>query len=123
MISLGADTAANVYKHLTEEEIERMSSKFLRSRKWTVQRRNLSLICSTAGYTTDYISQGGIAYAKSILEKALGVDEAAAIMNRLTSTLQVRPFDFAKADPTQILNFIQNEHPQTIALVFFLSGS
>ena len=67
----------------------------------------------------DYISQGGIGYAKTVLEKALGNDQATAIINRLTSSLQVRPFDFArKADPAQILNFIQNEHPQTIALIF-----
>ena len=66
----------------------------------------------------DYISQGGIGYAKTILEKALGPEQASNIINRLTSSLQVRPFDFArKADPTQILNFIQNEHPQTIALI------
>lgn len=66
----------------------------------------------------DYISQGGIGYAKTILEKALGPEQAQNIINRLTSSLQVRPFDFArKADPSQILNFIQNEHPQTIALI------
>ena len=66
----------------------------------------------------DYISQGGIGYAKTVLEKALGKDHAQAIINRLTSSLQVRPFDFARrADPSQILNFIQNEHPQTIALI------
>jgi flagellar motor switch protein FliG len=66
----------------------------------------------------DYIAQGGIGYAKTVLEKALGSEQAAMIINRLTSSLQVRPFDFArKADPKQILNFIQNEHPQTIALI------
>ena len=52
----------------------------------------------------DYIAQGGIGYAKSILEKALGENAAMDIINRLTSTLQVRPFDFArKAEPAQIL--------------------
>lgn len=66
----------------------------------------------------DYITQGGIGYAKTVLEKALGEEQATIILNRLTSSLQVRPFDFArKADPAQILNFIQNEHPQTIALI------
>ena len=72
----------------------------------------------------DYISQGGIGYAKTVLEKALGKDHAQAIINRLTSSLQVRPFDFARrADPSQILNFIQNEHPQTIALILsYLRG-
>ena len=59
---------------------------------------------------------------KRCLEKALGKDHAQAIINRLTSSLQVRPFDFARrADPSQILNFIQNEHPQTIALDFIVS--
>src|SRR5699024_11054961 len=66
----------------------------------------------------DYISQGGVDYAKTVLEKAFGKEEALNIINRLTSSLQVRPFDFArKADPQQVLNFIQGEHPQTIALV------
>lgn len=66
----------------------------------------------------EYISQGGVGYAKSILEKAFGAQEANNIINRLTSSLQVKPFDFArKADPLQVLNFIQGEHPQTIALV------
>src|SRR5699024_6359019 len=66
----------------------------------------------------EYISQGGVSYAKAVLEKAFGEEEAANIMNRLTSSLQVRPFDFArKADPQHLLNFLQGEHPQTIALV------
>lgn len=119
MISLGADTAANVYKHLTEEEIERMSLEISSVKKVdSAEKESIIDQFHQIAIAQDYISQGGIAYAKSILEKALGVDEAATIMNRLTSTLQVRPFDFArKADPTQILNFIQNEHPQTIALV------
>src|SRR5699024_12270214 len=66
----------------------------------------------------DYISQGGVGYAKTVLEKAFGKQEAASIINRLTSSLQDRPFDFArKADPQQVLNCIQNEHPQTIALI------
>ncbi|MFP7477643.1 flagellar motor switch protein FliG [Terribacillus saccharophilus] len=119
MISLGADTAANVYKHLTEEEIERMSLEISSVKKVdSAEKESIIDQFHQIAIAQDYISQGGIAYAKSILEKALGEEEAAAIMNRLTSTLQVRPFDFArKADPTQILNFIQNEHPQTIALV------
>ena len=69
-------------------------------------------------FGTEYISEGGISYAKDILEKALGAQKAMDIINKLTASLQVRPFDFArKADPGQLLNFIQNEHPQTIALI------
>ncbi len=66
----------------------------------------------------DHITQGGISYAKTVLVKAFGGQEADRMMNRLTASLQVRPFDFArKANPHQVLNIIQNEHPQTIALV------
>lgn len=66
----------------------------------------------------DYIASGGLDYAREILEKALGAEKAVNIINRLTSSLQIRPFDFArKTDPSQLLNFIQNEHPQTIALI------
>lgn len=119
LISLGPEVSAKVYKHLTEEEIERLTLEIANVRKVDsslkdeVVNQFHQLVLAQ-----DYITQGGIGYAKSILEKALGENEAMEIINRLTSTLQVRPFDFArKADPTQILNFIQNEHPQTIALI------
>jgi len=66
----------------------------------------------------DYISTGGLEYAQNVLEKALGAEKAMDIINRLTTSLQVRPFDFLrKTDPSQLMNFIQNEHPQTIALI------
>ncbi|UYZ00512.1 flagellar motor switch protein FliG [Peribacillus frigoritolerans] len=119
LISLGPDVSASVYKHLTEEEIERLTLEISGVRK--VDSRDKEEILEefhNIALAQDYISQGGIGYAKQILEKALGTDQATAIINRLTSSLQVRPFDFArKADPGQILNFIQNEHPQTIALI------
>ncbi len=66
----------------------------------------------------EYIAEGGIGYAKEILEKALGTQKALDVINKLTVSLQVRPFEFVrKADPAQLLNFIQKEHPQTIALI------
>jgi flagellar motor switch protein FliG len=66
----------------------------------------------------DYIAEGGIGYAKEILEKALGTQKALDVINKLTVSLQVRPFEFVrKTDPAQLLNFIQKEHPQTIALI------
>ncbi|MCA0969143.1 flagellar motor switch protein FliG [Halobacillus litoralis] len=119
LISLGPDVAAQVYKHLNEEEIEQLTLEISSVQK--VQAKEKEEILEQfhqIALAQDYISQGGIGYAKEILEKALGDDEASNIIGRLTSSLQVRPFDFArKADPNQILNFIQNEHPQTIALV------
>jgi len=66
----------------------------------------------------DFITSGGIDYAKDLLEKAVGSQRATEIINKLTSSLQVRPFDFIRrTDPAHLLNFIQGEHPQTIALI------
>ncbi|GAE24251.1 flagellar motor switch protein FliG [Halalkalibacter wakoensis JCM 9140] len=119
LISLGPDVSAQVYKHLSEEEIEQLTLEIANVRKVdSGMKEEILEQFHSLVLAQDYIAQGGIGYAKSILEKALGEENAMDIINRLTSTLQVRPFDFArKADPSQILNFIQNEHPQTIALI------
>ena len=66
----------------------------------------------------EYISEGGLDYARTVLEKAVGLESALSVINKLTSSLQIRPFDCVRnTDPSQLLNLIQNEHPQTIALV------
>ncbi|UOQ93218.1 flagellar motor switch protein FliG [Halobacillus shinanisalinarum] len=119
LISLGPDVAAQVYKHLTEEEMERLTLEISSVQKvGSKQKEEVLEQFHQIAIAQDYISQGGIGYAKTVLEKALGEQEASNIINRLTSSLQVKPFDFARrADPNQVLNFIQNEHPQTIALV------
>lgn len=119
LISLGPEVAASVYKNLSEEEVERLTLEISSVKKVdsTIKEDVIEEFHNIA-IAQDYISQGGIGYAKTVLEKALGKNHAQAILNRLTSSLQVRPFDFARrADPSQLLNFIQNEHPQTIALI------
>ena len=119
LISLGPDVSAQVYKYLTEEEIEKLSLEISSVKKVDsdVKEEIISQFHQIV-QAQNYISQGGIGYAKTVLEKAFGKQEASNIIDRLTSSLQVRPFDFArKAEPQQLLNFIQNEHPQTIALV------
>ena len=72
-----------------------------------------------------YIAEGGINYAKELLEKALGSDKAMDVIGKLTASLQVKPFEFVrKTDASQLINFIQDEHPQTIALILsYLSPS
>ncbi|ANB60329.1 flagellar motor switch protein FliG [Anoxybacteroides amylolyticum] len=119
LISLGPDVSASVYKHLSEEEIEKLTLEISNVRQVASQEKEEVIEeFHQIALAQDYIAQGGIAYAKEVLEKALGSEKAINIINRLTSALMVRPFDFArKADPAQLLNFIQNEHPQTIALV------
>jgi len=119
LITLGPEVSAQIFKHLRDDEIEQLTLEIANVRKVDSNDRDSILtefhqICMAQ----EYISQGGIAYAKEILDKALGEDKAKEVLTRLTATLQVRPFDFArKADPSQILNFIQNENTQTIALV------
>lgn len=119
MITLGPDIAASIYKHLSEEEIEELTLEISTIKNVTPDEKEKVIEeFYNMAIAQDYITQGGIGYAKMLLEKSLGPEAAATIINRLTSSLQVRPFDFArKADPNQILNFIQNEHPQTIALI------
>ncbi|MDQ0230536.1 flagellar motor switch protein FliG [Metabacillus malikii] len=119
LISLGPEVSASIYKHLSEEEIEKLTLEISGVRKVESNKKEEIIEeFHEIAMAQDYISQGGIGYAKQVLEKALGEEKASSIIHRLTSSLQVKPFDFArKADPSQILNFIQNEHPQTIALV------
>ena len=65
-----------------------------------------------------YIAEGGISYAKELLDKALGNEKAMEVIGKLTASLQVKPFEFVrKTEPSQLINFIQDEHPQTIALI------
>jgi len=119
LIGLGPERSAEVMKNLSDEEIEQLTLEIANFRKISSEQREKIFDEFQQLYTAnEYIAKGGIDYAKDILEKALGNQRAIGIINRLTSTLQVRPFDFVrKADPTQLLTFIQGEHPQTIALI------
>ncbi|MCQ1528003.1 MULTISPECIES: flagellar motor switch protein FliG [Lutispora] len=119
LIAIGPDKSAQVFKHLKEEDIEQLTLEIANMRTVAPDDKEAVLeefyqIC----LAQEYISEGGISYAKEILERALGNQKALDVINRLTASLQVRPFDFVrKADPAQLLNFIQGEHPQTIALI------
>ncbi len=119
LISLGSDKSAEVMKHMNEEEIEQLTMEIANVRKVDSEKREEVIEeFHSMAVAQDYISQGGINYAKDVLERALGSNKAMEIIERLTSSLQVRPFEFmSKADPSQVINFIQNEHPQTIALI------
>ncbi|WP_416198046.1 MAG: flagellar motor switch protein FliG [Sporanaerobacter sp.] len=126
LIALGPQMSAEIFKHLNEEEIEELTLEIANMRMVSPEEKQEVIedfyqLC----LAQEYISEGGINYAKEVLERALGEDKAVDIINRLTSSLQVRPFEFVrKADPNQLLNYIQNEHPQTIALILsYLSPS
>jgi flagellar motor switch protein FliG len=119
LITLGPEKSAQIFKHLKEEDIEQLTLEIANMRTVAPDEKEAILqefyqVC----LAQEYISEGGISYAKEILERALGGQKALDVINKLTASLQVRPFDFVrKADPSQILNFIQGEHPQTIALI------
>jgi len=119
LITLGPEVSSQIFKHLREEEIDKLTLEIANQRKVPQEQKDKILTeFHQMLMAKDYISSGGLDYAREILEKALGTEKAVAIINRLTSSLQIRPFDFArKTDPAQLLNFIQNEHPQTIALI------
>lgn len=119
LLSLGSEISAGIMKNLREDEIEELSLEIANIRRVPPEVKDQVLeefyqIC----LAQEYILSGGIDSAREILEKAVGSHKAQDIIGKLTASLQVRPFDFArKTEPSQLLNFIQNEHPQTIALV------
>ncbi|RKD24198.1 flagellar motor switch protein FliG [Ammoniphilus oxalaticus] len=119
LIALGPEVSAQIFKKLREDEVEQLTLEIARLRQVDPESKDVVLEeFYQMMMANEYISQGGIHYAREILEKALGPQKAVDVINRLTSTLHLRPFDFArKADPSQILSFIQNENPQMIALV------
>ncbi len=119
LVTMGREFAADVFRFLREDEIDQLVLQIASVRKVDPARQEEVLEEARQTIAVhDYIEQGGIQYAREVLEKALGPARAADVLTRLTSTLQVRPFEFARqSDPAQLLNFIQGEHPQTIALV------
>ncbi|MCL2026106.1 MAG: flagellar motor switch protein FliG [Leptospirales bacterium] len=119
LVSLGSDVSSGIFKHLREDEIEQLTFEIARLDKIEPEDRDIVLQeFQEMMMAQDFITNGGIDYARDILERALGTQKAIDIVNRLTSSLQVRPFDFIRrTDPSHLLNFIQGEHPQTIALI------
>ena len=126
LIALGPEKSSTIFKHLKEEEIEELTLEIANTRSVTPQVKEEVIdefyqVC----LAQQYIAEGGISYAKELLEKALGNEKALDVIGKLTASLQVKPFEFIrKTDAGQLLNFIQDEHPQTIALILsYLSAA
>ncbi len=119
LIALGPEKSALIFKHLKEEEIEELTLEIANTRSITPQLKEDVLgefyqVC----LAQQYIAEGGISYAKELLEKSFGEERAKDVIGKLTASLQVKPFEFIrKTEASQLLNFIQDEHPQTIALI------
>ena len=126
LIALGPERSALIFKYLKEEEIEDLTLEIANTRSVTPQIKEQVIeefyqVC----LAQQYIAEGGIGYAKELLEKALGSEKAMDVIGKLTASLQVKPFEFIrKTEASQLLNFIQDEHPQTIALILsYLNAS
>jgi flagellar motor switch protein FliG len=119
LVSLGAEASAEVFKHLRQDEIDELTLEIAGIGHVPPERKQAVVeeFYETA-LAQDYIAEGGLEYARAILERALGGDRANEVMTRLSGSIQVSPFEFLRrTDAGQILNVIANEHPQTVALV------
>ena len=119
LVSIGSDISSEIFKYLREDEIETLTFEIARMEMIEPEQKDAILTeFQELMMANQFISIGGIDYARELLEKSLGSQKAIDIINRLTSSLQVRPFDFIRrTDPAHLLNFIQQELPQTIALI------
>lgn len=119
IISLGADIASQVYKYLREEDIEKLTYEIARlqdigSDELEAILEDFYSLC----VTQKVITEGGVDYARNVLEKAFGEQRAVSLLDRVTKSLEKKAFEFIrKADYKNLLAIIQNEHPQTIALI------
>ena len=125
IIALGTDAASKIYKYLKEEEVEQLTLEIARTTHLSSEDLSNILndfykICLTQKVITD----GGVEYARNVLEKAYGQQAATSLLERVTKSLQTKAFDFLrKADYKNLLATIQNEHPQTIALILSYARS
>jgi len=119
LIQLGKERAAQVMEHLTDGEVEMISAEIARlDRISSTETEQVLTEFRDLALAHAHISQGGFAFAQSLLEKSLGADRAKEIMERLHAAAVQMPFQFLhRADPAQLRGFIADEHPQVIALV------
>ena len=119
VIALGEEVAAKIYPHMSDEEIEDITMELANIGK--VDNEDIDDVLQEfyeIGVAQNYISSGGVEYARSVLAKAIGEEKAEDVLKRLSTFLQVKPFDLIrKTDASSLINFIHNEHPQTIALI------
>jgi len=119
MVALGESASAHVFRHLRPEEIDELTLEIasVGTVAQDTRQQVLQEMYETA-VAQNYIAEGGLDYARSILVQALGADRADEVLSRLAQSMQVSPFEFLRrTDAAQILNVVANEHPQTVALI------
>lgn len=125
IIALGADKASQIYRYLDENDLEMLTVEVARMKNLTSDQTESALddfyrLCLTQKFITD----GGMGYAKQVLEKAFGAQAANSLLERVTKSLKVRAFEFLrKMDSKNLFAIIQHERPQTIALILAYARS
>lgn len=119
LMVLGPDRSGQVVRHLDEEHIDQLTLELARLDRVTPEQREAVVQeFYDSAVAQEFIAEGGIVQARQVLEVAFGPERAEEIIKRILAAMQVVPFEFLKkADPSQVLSFIQDEHPQTIALI------
>jgi flagellar motor switch protein FliG len=119
LVTLGSDKAAQIFKHLREDEIESLSLEMAKLHNVGPEFTDAVLEEFSATVTAyDSFVSGGVDYARDVLERALGPTRASEIMQRLSMVIEMRPFEFMRrTPPEQIVNFLRNESAQVVALV------
>ena len=119
MVALGSNASSQIFKNLEEAEVERLSTEIARLDNISPETREAVLEeFHNIAMAHQYVTQGGIDYAREILESALGPRKAKEILEKVQQTIRTTGFNLLEnIDPKQIVNFIQKEHPQTIALL------
>lgn len=119
LMALGPEIAGKVVRHMDDEHTEALSLELARLDKVSPdQRAQVIHEFYDVATAQDYIAEGGVENARQLLVSAFGAEKADEVVKRIVSAMQVVPFEFLKkADPGQVLSFIQDEHPQTIALI------
>ncbi|MCI9242239.1 MAG: flagellar motor switch protein FliG [Lawsonibacter sp.] len=119
IVSLGADKASNLYQFMDPEDVEALTLEVARLGMLNSEQTEEVL---TEFYqncmTSKAVTEGGLEYARSVLEKAFGNQTAMALLEKVTKSLKTREFAFLnKADVKSLFSALQNERPQTMALV------
>ncbi len=119
LITLGKDRSASVLRHLSDEDIERLTWEISAMGELRAeQRREVVHEFGEAAVARNVISLGGLEYAEELLRMALGEDKATELIDRLSATSPTVPFGFLRhLNVQQLVNFLSSEHPQTVALL------
>jgi flagellar motor switch protein FliG len=119
MVALGTDASSKVFKILDDVDIERLSTEIARLENVSQEVREAVLEeFHTLALAHQYISQGGLDYARQVLEAALGPAKASEILEKVQAKIRTTGFNLLEnIDPKQLVNYIQKEHPQTIAIL------